>query len=119
QTLWVAVGGMAAWEVEMMAGDPSAAERAAAESCRLLEQLGDSGYRSSASGQLAESLYALDRLEEARAATEVAEELSAADDVLSQALWRQVRAKLLARAGRYEEAGLLAREAVSLVGQTD
>src|SRR5205823_6883894 len=58
-------------------------------------------------------------IDEADSATQVAEELSAPDDVLAQALWRQVRAKLLARAGEHEEAERLAREAVSLLGQTD
>src|SRR5207302_2701059 len=49
QTLLVAVGGMAGWEVETLAGDASAAEAHARRSCELREQLGDSGMRSLAS----------------------------------------------------------------------
>jgi ATP/maltotriose-dependent transcriptional regulator MalT len=48
-----------------------------------------------------------------------AEELSANDDVVSQMLWRQVRAKLLARRGAHADADRLAREAVSLAEETD
>jgi class 3 adenylate cyclase/tetratricopeptide (TPR) repeat protein len=119
QTIWLAVGGMTKWDVEMLAGDASAAERAVRTSCQLLEELGDTGYRSTATARLGESLYALGRFDEAQSETEIAEELSGPDDLVSQALWRQVRAKLLARMGRNAEAELLAREAVSLVEQTD
>jgi class 3 adenylate cyclase/tetratricopeptide (TPR) repeat protein len=119
QTVWLVVGGMAASEVEMLAGDASAAEGAVRTSRRLLEELGDTGYRATATGQLAESLYALGRFDEAERETKVAEKLSAPDDVVSQTLWRQVRAKLLARAGRRAEAERIAREAVSLIEQTD
>ena len=65
QKLWLAAGGMALWEIEMLAGDLSAAERAVRRSCELLEELGEVGHRSLAAGQLAASLYALARLDEA------------------------------------------------------
>jgi tetratricopeptide (TPR) repeat protein len=119
QTLLLAVGGMAAWDVEMLAGNASAAERHARRSCELLEQLGDAGMRSLACGELAESLYDLKRLEEARRWTETAEDLSTKDDVVSQMLWRQVRAKILARAGKPHEAERHARDAVGLASETD
>ena len=119
QTFSLAAEGMIAWEVETLAGDPSAAESSARRSCGLLEQLGDSGVRSLASGQLAESLYELGRLDEARRWTETAEELSANDDVVSQMLWRQVRAKVLAREGKHAEAEPLSLEAVHLADETD
>src|SRR5919197_5201142 len=119
QTIWLAVGGMTAWEVETLAGDDVAAERSVRTSCEQLEELGDTGYRSTATARLAESLYTLGRFAEADEATQVAEGLSGPDDLVSQALWRQVRAKLLARAGSHAEAETLAREAVSQVGQTD
>jgi hypothetical protein len=38
---------------------------------------------------------------------------------VSQALWRQVRAKLHARAGRADDAERLVREAVSVLAETD
>jgi tetratricopeptide (TPR) repeat protein len=119
QTFLLAVGGMFAWEVETLAGEPSAAEAIARRMCELLEQLGDTGMRSLASGQLAESLYELGRLDEARRWTETAEELSTNDDVVSQMVWRQVRAKVLARQGAHDAAAQHARDAVSLGEQTD
>jgi ATP/maltotriose-dependent transcriptional regulator MalT len=119
QTIWLAVGGMARWDVESLAGDVAAAERVVRASCERLEELGDTGYRATATAQLAESLYLRDRLEEAERESRVAEELAAPDDRVSQALWRQVRAKLHARAGRPADAERLAREAVALLAETD
>jgi class 3 adenylate cyclase/tetratricopeptide (TPR) repeat protein len=117
--LLVAAGGMAGWDVETLAGDAAAAEACARRSCELLEQLGDSGMRSLASGQLAESLYQLGRLDEAGRWTETAEQLSTGDDVVSQMLWRQVRAKILGCQGEHADADRHVREAVSLAEQTD
>lgn len=119
QRLWLAVGGMAVWEIEMLAGDPSAAEDAVRRSCEQLEELGDTGNRATASGELAASLHALGRPDEAQRWTETAEALSAGDDVISQILWRQVRAQLLGTCGEHDEAERLAREAVSLGEATD
>jgi tetratricopeptide (TPR) repeat protein len=119
QTIWLAVGGMIEWEVETLAGETVAAERAARGSCGLLEELGDTGYRATATARLADSLLALGRVEEAETETELAEELAAADDRLSQALWRQVRAKLEGQGGQHAEAEALAREAVALFRATD
>jgi class 3 adenylate cyclase len=119
QTIWLAVGGMAMWDVEMLAGDVAAAERAVRASCRRLEELGDTGYRATATAQLAESLYLRDRLDDAERETRLAEGLAAPDDRVSQALWRQVRAKLQARAGGGADAERLARDAVALLCETD
>jgi class 3 adenylate cyclase/tetratricopeptide (TPR) repeat protein len=119
QKLWLAAGGMYAWEIEMLAGDLSAAERAVRRSCELLEELGDVGHRSTAAGQLAASLYALARLDEAHEWTETAEGLAPKGDVSSQMLWRQVRARVFARRGRHARAQQLGREAVILAEETD
>jgi tetratricopeptide (TPR) repeat protein len=119
QKLWLAAGGMALWEIETLAGDVAAAERAVRPSCELLEELGEVGYRFMAVSQLAESLYALDRLDEADESARTAEALAPSDDVSSQMLWRQVRAKVLVRRGEHAKAEQLACEAVSLAGETD
>jgi class 3 adenylate cyclase/tetratricopeptide (TPR) repeat protein len=119
ETVWRGLGWMAEWEIESLAGDPSAAEIAARKACELLGQLGETGFRSLAAGQLASSLYALGRLGEAERWTETAEALASSDDVISNMLWRQVRAKLLARAGKHADAQRLAREAVQLGEGTD
>src|SRR5437763_201567 len=119
QTLWLAAGGMAAWEVETLAGDFAKAATEVRRSCALLEEIGERGHRSLATGQLAESLYSLGELAEAERWTQVSEELSTPDDVSSQMRWRQVRAKLLARAGEHAEAETMARAAVSRAAGTD
>jgi tetratricopeptide (TPR) repeat protein len=110
---------MALWEIETLAGDPSAAERAVRASCELLEELGEVGYRFVAVSQLAASLYFLERLDEAEELTREAEEFAPIDDIAAQILWRQVRAQVLARRSEHDEAERIAREAVALAGETD
>jgi tetratricopeptide (TPR) repeat protein len=117
--LYLAAGGMALWEVETLAGDPSAAEKAIRPSCELLAELGEVGYRYMAVSQLAASLCVLERLDEAEELARAAEAFAPNDDVSSQMLWRQVRAQVFARRGERAEAEQLAREAVSLAQQTD
>ena len=106
-------------EVELLAGDPAAAAELGAEGCRLLEELGEQSILSTAAGKLAQALYALDRLDEADAWAGRAAELGASDDAFTQMLWRQVRAKVLARRGEHAEAERLAREAVAVGEETD
>ncbi len=104
---------------ELLAGDPAAAAELGAEGCSLLEQLGDKGFLSTAAGCLGQALYELDRLDEANVWADRAAELGASEDVATQLLWRQVRAKVLARRGKYVEAERLARDAVTIGEPTD
>jgi class 3 adenylate cyclase len=119
ETIWRAGGWMASWEVETLAGDAAAAETAARRTCDFLEELGETAFRSLAAAQLASSLYKLGRFDSAERWTQTAEELASSDDVTPNMLWRQVRAKLLARDRRFEDAERLAREAVGLGEETD
>jgi tetratricopeptide (TPR) repeat protein len=105
--------------VELLAGDPAAAEREFRAGYELSEGMGETGYLSTTSGFLAEALYAQGRYEEALRYTKEAERAAAADDVLSQFVWRAVRAKVLARRGELESSEKLAREAVALADSTD
>ena len=66
--------------------------------------MGERNFISTTAAFLAEALYRQDRDDEALRMTEESEEIAAADDVATQYLWRTVRAKLIARAGRYDEA---------------
>ena len=111
--------GQTSVDVELLAGDPAAAAELGAEGCRLLDELGEKGSQSTAAGKLAQALYALDRLDEADAWAGRAAKLGASDDALTQMLWRQVRAKVLARRGEHAEAERLAREAVAIGEETD
>jgi tetratricopeptide (TPR) repeat protein len=111
--------GMTSVDVELLAGDPAAAAELGAEGCRLLNELGDRSQLSTAAGKLAQALYALDRPDEADVWAGRAAELGASDDAFTQMLWRQVRAKVLARRGEHVEAERLAREAEAIGEKTD
>jgi tetratricopeptide (TPR) repeat protein len=105
--------------VELWGGDPHAAVAAGKEGCRLLEQMGERGVLSTAAGNLGQALYTIGQLDEADAWAERAKELGANEDAITQMLWRQVRAKILARRGQHERALHLAKEAVAIAGNTD
>jgi class 3 adenylate cyclase len=106
-------------EVELWAGEAAAAERLAEERCRGLEQRGERGSLSTAVAMRAQALYELDRLAEAEAESDRAGPLGASDDVATQMLSRQVKAKVLARRGHLAEGEAVAREAVALAEETD
>jgi tetratricopeptide (TPR) repeat protein len=105
--------------VELLARDPAAAERELRRDFEELEEMGERYFLSTAAGELARAVYAQGRYAEAEELTRLAEELSADDDVTSQALWRSVRAKALAQRGLGGQAEKLAREAVELLEGTD
>jgi class 3 adenylate cyclase/tetratricopeptide (TPR) repeat protein len=105
--------------VEMLAGDPAAAERHLRPGYGALEEAGDTGYLSSVAAVLANAVYAQGRDEEAERYTRISEETAARDDYFSQILWRSVRAKAFARKGRLADGEQLAREAVTLAEATD
>jgi tetratricopeptide (TPR) repeat protein len=106
-------------EVELMAGDAERALEIALEGVAQLDELGERGWLSTVAGYGAEAAYRLGRDDEAWRLTEKAEEAGAAEDVMTQLLIRQVRAKLLARRGDLDAAELAAREAVALSEPTD
>jgi tetratricopeptide (TPR) repeat protein len=106
-------------DLELLAGNAAAAAEFGAQGCRQLEELGNRGYLSTQTAKVARTLYELDRLDEADAWAGRAAELGASDDAGTQMLWRQARAKVLARRGEYAEAERLAREAVAIGAETD
>ena len=106
-------------DVERWAGDPGAAAEFGAEGVRLHEELGEQGFLAPATADLAQQLYALGRLAEADATATRAAALGASDDAMKEMIWRQVRAKVLARGGEYADAERLAREAVAIGEGTD
>jgi tetratricopeptide (TPR) repeat protein len=105
--------------VEMLAGDPDAAERELRRGYDYFSRLGERYLLSSVAGLLAEALAAQGRFDDAGALSIETEELAAADDIEAQTLWRSVRAKVLAARGALVEAEALAREAVDLLSPTD
>jgi tetratricopeptide (TPR) repeat protein len=115
------VASATAWlgRLELLAGDAAAAAELNEEACRLLEQAENWGNLSTQAGWQGQALYALGKLEDAGIWAARAAELAAPDDPLTQMLWRQVKAKLLARNGDHAAAERLAREAVAVGEETD
>jgi class 3 adenylate cyclase/tetratricopeptide (TPR) repeat protein len=109
----------AAGFLEMLAGDPAAAERELREGYEEIERLGERGYLSTVAATLAHVVWAQGRLDEADALSRTAEEVGAEDDLSTQVLWRSARAKVHASRGASEGAEALARDAVRLAGTTD
>jgi tetratricopeptide (TPR) repeat protein len=105
--------------VELLAGEPAAAEERLRDAYERLDEMGEKALLATTAAMLAESLYAQDRFDESARLCEASRDAAAGDDVGAQIEWRSVEAKLLARGGRNAEAKELAREAVSLVAQTD
>jgi class 3 adenylate cyclase len=105
--------------VEMLAGEPAAAERELRRDYEALEDFGERYLRSTVAGELVRALIAQGRTHEAAAYSAAAEAMAADDDVASQALWRVGRARLLVRAGENRRAVALAAEAVGLLEDTD
>jgi tetratricopeptide (TPR) repeat protein len=105
--------------VEMLAGDPAAAEAELRRDYEALDGMGEKYYLSTTAGYLASALFQLERDDEADGFTEITERLAADDDISSQFLWRTVRGRVLARRGRLDEAEALIREALELITRAE
>jgi ATP/maltotriose-dependent transcriptional regulator MalT len=114
-----AAGGSVRGEIELLAGDPAAAEEAFRESYDALEEAGDRAYLATRAVQLAEAVHLLGRGEDAMRLSGIAEDGAPADDVPTQFLWRAIQARVLAGSGDAVRAEVLAREAVRLAETTD
>jgi class 3 adenylate cyclase/tetratricopeptide (TPR) repeat protein len=106
-------------EIELLAGDPAAAEAELREGFRLLDEMGEKALLSTVAFNLGEALYLQGRYEKADELTRVSEDLAPPDDIASQVGWRALRAKILARRGELEQAERLSTEALRLIEQTD
>ena len=105
--------------VEMLAGDPAAAEAELRRDYEALDRMGEKYYLSTTAGYLAAALFQLGRDDEADTFTAITERLAADDDISSQFLWRTVRGRVFARRGRLEEGETLIREALELIGRAE
>jgi len=105
--------------VELLAGDPAAAERELRWGYESLGEMGETTVAPVLAALLAQALYAQGRDEEALRFSELSEEAAAPDDLSAHVQWRAARAKVLGRTGKLEEGEALAREAVALAEQTD
>jgi hypothetical protein len=106
-------------ELELLAGNPAAAVELGEEGCQLLERAHERSFLSTAEGYLAQALYAFGKLDAADEHAARAAAVGASDDALTQALSRQVRAKVLARRGWQGDAERVIHEAIELAAPTD
>jgi tetratricopeptide (TPR) repeat protein len=113
--------GIAQFEVmvELLAGQPAAAEMRLRDAYERLDEMGEKALFASTAAMLAQAIYAQGRYEEAGEFCRASREAAAADDLSAQVEWRAIAAKLLAQRGETAEAETLAREAVELVARTD
>lgn len=100
--------------IELLAGDPAAAERELRWGFERLEEIGEHLDLPGIAGQLAEALYRQGRYDEAERFAEISE-----TEEHVRMRWRGPHAKLLARRGELQRAERLARETVRHAGQSD
>jgi class 3 adenylate cyclase/tetratricopeptide (TPR) repeat protein len=101
--------------VELRGGDLAMAELEVRADFEFLEQAGETYFLSTMAALLARIAREQGRDADALALTERSEAIAVSDDVLTQAMWRAVRAPVLARAGQFELAEQLARQAIVLL----
>ncbi len=106
-------------EVELLAGDLDRARELVEASYTVLEEHGEHAYLATRAATLADVLYRQGRLDDAARYAAAAEFGSTSGDLATEWRWRSVAAKLAARAGEFDRAEQLAREAVGLLADTD
>jgi ATP/maltotriose-dependent transcriptional regulator MalT len=104
--------------VEMLAGDPVAAERELRMDYETLTEMGERDYMPTTAALLAEALYEQGRFDDAESFAQISETFAASEDITSQFLWRCVRAKVAAQRGE-RAAEALVLEALELTGKTE
>ena len=106
-------------QIEVFAGDLPAAEEELRIGYAMLEEMGESGVRSTIAGLLADVLSLEGRDGEAERFVEITRATASDTDVMPQVLWRRARARTSVRRGDGVAAEDLARSAVELAGATD
>jgi ATP/maltotriose-dependent transcriptional regulator MalT len=105
-------------KVELLAGDPEAAERELRRDYEALAAIDETYFRSTIAAYLAQVLWVRGDLDGALHFSKIAEDIGDAEDVLTQVPWRSARAKVLAARGEADAARRLATEAVDLAAAT-
>ncbi|MFN2470819.1 MAG: tetratricopeptide repeat protein, partial [Gaiellaceae bacterium] len=106
-------------EIATLSGDHASAADYLRQACDMLEARGSWALLSTYAPTLGRSLCALGRHDEAEPLAQRGRELGSEDDLLTQALWRQVQALVHADRGELAEAERLAREALAIVERMD
>ena len=105
--------------IAFLAGRPERAEPELRAAIEVLERANEDGFLSSVAALLAEVLYRVGRDQEAEDWTRRSERAASPEDVEAQAMWRSIRAKILAGRGEADEALRLSAEAVEWVHRSD
>jgi len=105
--------------VELLAGDPVAAEERMRPAYETFRMMGERATCSTLAAILGEAVFVQGRYDEAETLSRVSEEIASADDFDAQYRWRALRAKIRARSGAVSEAEATAREAVRIVQMSD
>jgi tetratricopeptide (TPR) repeat protein len=114
--------GVADWtsaEVAALAGDHQRASHHLERLCEFLEGESRQAELSTFASRLGVELCALGRMEDAEGLGRKGRELGDEHDAYTQALWRQVLARVAAHRGDHAEAERLAREALARIHTTD
>jgi class 3 adenylate cyclase/tetratricopeptide (TPR) repeat protein len=106
-------------EVELLAGDPEAAERELRAGSTVLQEIGDTLNLSTVAALLGEALRRQGHLDEAWEYTRISEQTSSRVDVISDVGWRVTRARIANDRGARESANELVTGAVALARETD
>ena len=112
--LWAAACYEFGGHVEMMAGDPAAAERLYRKEYELHRRTGDEAHGSTTASYLALALCRLGRFDEAEELATIARRIGADDDLATQASARSAQALVQSARGEHDEAQRLAKEAADL-----
>ncbi len=105
--------------VELYADDPAAAEGWLREAYESLERMGERSRFSTVAALRADALCGQGRLDDAEACTVASETAASPDDVVSQALWRLARARILLARGQAGPAESMCRECLDFARRTD
>ena len=105
--------------IELLAGQPEAAEQELRHAFRILAESGNTAMLGSPALMLVEPLLAQGRAEEARHFAEIGKAAMSSDDVTDQILARTVDTRLRVIEGDFAEAEAEARKAVQLAAGTD
>jgi class 3 adenylate cyclase/tetratricopeptide (TPR) repeat protein len=110
---------IASGHVELIAGDAESAEHQLRSGYDLLGEVGETGFRSTIATLLGDALLRLRRDDEAMAVLEIADQISAPDDIDPQVRRRAVQAEVVARRGDLDQALTLAQTAADMAAATD
>lgn len=105
--------------IELLAGDPAAAERALREGYDFLEELGERSYLSTLAAMLARAALEQDQIDDADRFATISEETTEEDDAGSGILFHSIRARIDSQRGNHDSAESHARQAIDIAATTD